>query len=98
MSISSEEQRALAEIERYLELEDPGFADRVQGLRRRRRGLFVAWALGFGCGLVLVGIGLLGTDGIHVLLSVAGFVVLVASWFALLADFRRGRRRPYPGG
>jgi len=90
--LSDHEQRLLDEIEQALYAEDPKFASHVRSVRTRsrtRRGVVLCIVGGLlGLGLVLVG--LITTV---IVLSVVGFVLLVAScgWVAqLLVNRTRG--------
>jgi hypothetical protein len=77
MPLSEHEQRLLDEIEQALYAEDPKFAASVRSARgrSRRRSSFITSLLGIGLGLGLVLVGLFATV---ILLSVVGFVLLVA--------------------
>jgi hypothetical protein len=79
MPLSDEEQRALDEIEHALMAEDRRLARRVQRPRLGRGASLVLPAAGLLGGMVLVIIGLVGADAVHVAVAVAGFVVVVAS-------------------
>lgn len=78
MPLSEHEQRLLDEIEQALYAEDPKFASAVRSARSksRRRSSLLTAVLGIGLGLGLVLVGLLATV---IVLSVVGFVLLVAS-------------------
>ena len=87
MPLSEHEQRLLADMERALYAEDPKFASALRGadLRAHYRRRVLLAAVGF-----LVGIALLVTGQVsHVLaLSVAGFVVMLATVFLALTSWR----------
>jgi hypothetical protein len=79
--LSEHEQRLLDEIEQALYAEDPKFASSVRSarsrsrIRSRRRSSLLVSLLGIGLGLGLVLVGLLATV---IVLSVVGFVMIVA--------------------
>ena len=78
MPLSEHEQRLLDEIEQALYAEDPKFASAVRSARSRRprlRSSLLTSVLGIVVGLALVLVGLLATI---IVLSVIGFVLLVA--------------------
>lgn len=77
MPLSEHEQRLLDEIEQALYAEDPKFASAVRSARSRsrHRSSLLTASLGIGLGLGLVLVGLLATV---IVLSVIGFVLLVA--------------------
>ena len=76
--LSEHEQRLLDEIEQALYAEDPKFASAVRSARSRPRlrSSLLTSVLGIAAGLALVLVGLLATI---IVLSVVGFVLLVAS-------------------
>lgn len=79
MPLSEHEQRLLDEIEQALYAEDPKFASSVRSARRHRRvrsSLLIS-VLGVVIGLGLVLVGLLAN---LIVLSVIGFVLLVAGF------------------
>ena len=107
MPLSEHEQRLLDEIEQALYAEDPKFASAVRSARsrsRHRTSLLTA-LLGIGLGLGLVLVGLLATI---IVLSVIGFVLLVAGCaYAVQSlrhrassgtDSRGSSRQPRQGG
>ena len=77
MPLSEHEQRLLDEIEQALYAEDPKFASAVRSARSRtrHRSSLLTAVIGIGLGLGLVLVGLLATV---IVLSVVGFVLLVA--------------------
>lgn len=91
MPLSDHEQRLLDEIEQALYAEDPKFAASVRSVRTRSRGRrsAVLCVLGVVAGLALVLVGLVAN---LVVLSVVGFVLLVASC-GYGAQLLRGRGR-----
>lgn len=78
MPLSEHEQRLLDQIEQALYAEDPKFASAVRSARTRSRGRrsLVLGAAGVAAGLALVLVGLVANV---IVLSVFGFVLLVAS-------------------
>ena len=79
MPLSEHEQRLLDEIEQALYAEDPKFASSVRAARRHRR---LRSSLLIAVGGVVVGLGLVlvGLLANIILLSVVGFVLLVAGF------------------
>ena len=93
MPLSEHEQRLLDEIEQALYAEDPKFASSVRSARARRhrlrfRSTAVLCVLGVLGGLGLVLVGLLVNI---IVLSVLGFVLLVASCGFAVQAVRHGR-------
>jgi len=81
MPLSEHEQRMLDEIERALYRDDPKFATSVNVSRIRRRRPILA-AAAFVAGLVLLVLGVIFTQSLltlGVIVSVLGFLVMVAS-------------------
>ena len=81
MPLSEHEQRMLDEIERALYQDDPKFATSVNVSRIRRRRPILA-ACAFLVGLVLLVVGVIATQSVltlGVIVSVVGFLVMVAS-------------------
>ncbi len=81
MPLSEHEQRMLDEIERALYQDDPKFATSVNVSRIRRRRPILA-GTAFLVGLVLLVVGVIATQSvltIGVIVSVVGFLVMVAS-------------------
>jgi hypothetical protein len=102
--LSEHEQRLLDQIEQALYAEDPKFASAVRSARARSRGRrsIVFGALGVVVGLALVLVGLIGNV---IVLSVVGFVLVVASCayaaqvlhHRVVAPESDGRRSEKPG-
>jgi hypothetical protein len=87
--LSDEEQRLLEQMERALAADDPKFASTLSGSRllsrNRRRAL--AGVLGFVLGLALLMIGVIVPMTV---VSVGGFVVMLASAYVALTYWRKG--------
>lgn len=94
MPLSEHEQRLLDEIEQALYAEDPKFASSVRAARRRRRfrSSILLGVAGVLAGLGLVLVGLLAN---LIVLSVIGFVLLVAG-FGYGFQSLRHRNSPAP--
>lgn len=93
MPLSEHEQRLLDEIEQALYAEDPKFASSVRSARARRhrlrfRSTALVCVLGVLAGLGLVLVGLLANI---IVLSVLGFVLVVASCGYAVQAVRHGR-------
>ena len=88
MPLSEHERRQLEEIEQALRASDPRFADAIRAAdpRVRYRRRVIGAALGF-----LVGVGLLlaGVVVNVILLTVAGFVVMLACSLWAVTSYRR---------
>jgi hypothetical protein len=94
--LSEHEQRLLDEIEQALYAEDPKFASSVRSARghRRLRSSLLLGVLGVLAGLGLVLVGLLAN---LIVLSVVGFVLLVAGFGCGVQSLRhRGGAAPAP--
>lgn len=89
MPLSEEEQRLLEQMEQALAAEDPKFASTLRGstLRARLRRRVLVSGAGFlaGTGLLMLGVILPMT-----LVSVAGFVVMLAGAYVFITSWRRG--------
>jgi hypothetical protein len=86
--LSEHEQRMLEQMERALYAEDPKFASALRGKDPRssfRRRVILA-TLGFIVGVVLLMTGLVAQEP---LISVLGFVAMLASAFFALTSYRR---------
>ena len=110
MPLSEHEQRLLEQMERALYAEDPKFASALRGAdpRTHYRRRAVKASLGFLAGVVLLLTGVLTEPFV----SVAGFLVMLASAFFALSSWRSipnaadlgvggggaQRRSPKPGG
>ncbi len=107
MPLSENEQRLLEQMERALYAEDPKFATSLRGKdpRSNFRRRMVLCALGVTVGVVLLVWGLF----VHILVSVLGFVLMLASTFFAVTGYRavttagalgvvdgNGVRRPAP--
>jgi hypothetical protein len=97
VALSDEEQRVLAEIEHALAAEDPYLAHAIECGRPRSRVLTVVPAVGLLCGIVLVVIGLLGVDAVHVATAVLGFMIIVVACLAGVTTYRRRHGGPSGG-
>ena len=90
--LSEHEQRLLEQIERALYAEDPKFASAVRATdprtRARRKFLIAAGVLVLGVALLLFGITSYRVDNIPVI-SIAGFVVIVAGAVLAWANYKR---------
>ncbi len=88
MPLSEHERRQLEQIEQALRAEDPRFADAVQAAdpRAHYKRRVIAAAVGFvvGVGLLLAGVAIK-----VVLISVAGFVVMLACTMWAVNSYRR---------
>jgi Protein of unknown function (DUF3040) len=86
--LSEEEQRLLEQMEEALAAEDPKFASALQGARSRAhcKRMAIAGTVAFllGVGLLLWGVMLPVT-----LVSVAGFIVMLAGSWLAVTNFRR---------
>jgi len=81
MPLSDEDQRKFDEIERSLLEEDPVFSTTITIVRLRRRRVLATVAY-FCVGIVLLVAGLVSTQGslaVGVLISTAGFLVMVGA-------------------
>ena len=89
MPLSEEEQRLLEQMEQALATEDPKFASTLRGstLRARLRRQVVLSAIAFlaGTGLLMLGVILTVT-----VVSVVGFVVMLAAAYLFITAWRRG--------
>ncbi len=88
MPLSEHEQRLLEQMERALYAEDPKFASSLRGKDPRsnfRRRVLLA-AVGFIVGVVLLMTGLVAKQ---IVVSVLGFVFMLASAFFALTSYRR---------
>lgn len=103
MPLSDHEQRLLDEIEQALYAEDPKFASAVRsaGLRSRLRRAIILSTVGVLGGLGMVLVGLMSN---LIVLSVIGFVLVVASCGLIARSLRPASRAPVaddaraPGG
>jgi threonine/homoserine/homoserine lactone efflux protein len=93
--LSDEEQRLLEQMERALAADDPKFASTLRGsrLRSRNRRRAMLGVVGFvvGIAMLMTGVILVGSQGSGALtvVSVAGFVVMLASAYVALTYWRR---------
>lgn len=89
MPLSDEEQRLLEQMEHALATEDPKFASALRGstLRARLRRAVIVSALGFiaGVGLLMFGAVLQMT-----VVTVVGFVLMLAGAYVFVTAWRRG--------
>jgi hypothetical protein len=76
MALSEEEQRLLEQMEAALEAEDPRLADALRGSQRRwyRRRVAIS-AVAFVLGVTVLVVGM----EVHPLVSIFGFVIMLAS-------------------
>ena len=88
MPLSEEEQRLLEQMERALADEDPKFASALRGIsiRAHNRRRAVAGTIGFAVGIALLMAGVIVPLTI---VSVLGFVVMLASAYVALTYWRR---------
>lgn len=95
MALSDEEQRLLDQLEAALAAEDPKLANTLRGNVRKwdRRRLVLA-SLGFVVGVAA----LIGGMEIHPVLSVAGFVIMLACAAVGVTAWQRSMRRADRGG
>jgi hypothetical protein len=86
--LSEHEQRLLEQMERALYAEDPKFASALRGtdLRSHYRRRALQAAVGFVLGLVLLMTGVISKI---ILVSVAGFVLMLATAFFAVSSWRR---------
>ena len=93
MPLSEHEQRLLEQIEQGLYAEDPKFASTVRKVRahngRRRRLILAIVGIVVGLGLVLLGLVTKVNSAVGVVISVAGFVMIVAAVAYLLGGAMR---------
>lgn len=86
MALSEDEQRLLEQMEAALAAEDPKLANTLRGtgtrrLHRRRAALAgLAFLIGIGC--------LIGGMQVHPLLSVAGFLVMLAATVVAVSSWQ----------
>lgn len=86
MALSEDEQRLLEQMEAALAAEDPKLANTLRGtgtrrLHRRRAALAgLAFLVGIGC--------LIGGMQVHPLLSVAGFLVMLAATVVAVSSWQ----------
>lgn len=102
MALSEEERKLLEQLEASLVAEDPKLAETMRGtgqIRIHRKRATLA-GLGFVLGLLILVLGV----QIHPLVSVAGFVVMLASaivginsWQRIGGDDGRAQRVPHGG-
>ena len=99
MALSEDEQRLLAQMEAALAAEDPKLASTLRGTTRRwHRRRAVLAGLGFVVGIAV----LLGGVQFHPVVSVVGFLLMLASALIGISSWRRvgddesgvGRARP----
>ncbi|OYN93085.1 DUF3040 domain-containing protein [Enemella evansiae] len=88
MALSDEEQKLLEQMEAALAAEDPKLAHAMRGTRtprtlRRKRAALSGVAFLIGCGMLVAGMRL------HWLVSVLGFVVMLASTIIAISAYRR---------
>ena len=93
MALSDEEQKLLEQMEAALAAEDPKLAHTMRGTRtprtlRRRRAALAGVAFVAGCVLLVAGMRL------HWLVSVLGFVVMLAATIAAVTAYRRAEQPP----
>ena len=96
MPLSEHEQRLLEQMERALYAEDPKFASTLRGGDPRsnfRRRVILA-AFGFLVGIVALMTGLVAQV---VLVSILGFVLMLASAFFVFSSWRRLSQAPQLG-
>lgn len=86
MALSEEEQKLLEQMEAALAAEDPRLADALRG---RRRGWYqrrvVVSVVAFAVGVTVLVIGM----DVHPLVSVAGFLIMLASTVVAVAAWRQ---------
>ena len=89
MPLSEEEQRLLAQMEQALADEDPKFASTLRGstLRARLRRTVLVSAVGFVAGVAVLMFGVILQMTI---VSVIGFVLMLASAYFFVTAWRRG--------
>ncbi len=102
MPLSDEEQRLLQQMEQALADEDPKFASTLRGssLRARLRRTVIASAACFVAGVAVLMFGVILP---MTAVSVAGFVLMLASAYLFVTAWRRGGEvsadeAPQPGG
>lgn len=86
MPLSEDDQRKFDEIERSLFDEDPVFSTTITIVHLRRRRV-LATVAAFSAGIFLLVAGLVSTQGslaLGVLISIAGFLVMVGAAFFLI--------------
>lgn len=88
MALSDEEQKLLEQMEAALAAEDPKLAHAMRGTRtprtlRRKRAALSGVAFLIGCGMLVAGMRL------HWLVSVLGFVVMLAATIIAISAYRR---------
>lgn len=88
MALSDEEQKLLEQMEAALAAEDPKLAHALRGTRtprtlRRKRAALAGVAFLIGCGMLIAGMRL------HWLVSVFGFVVMLAATVTAVTAYRR---------
>ena len=96
MPLSEHEQRLLEQMERALYAEDPKFASTLRGgdPRSNFRRRVVLAGLGFLIGIVALMTGLVAQV---VLVSILGFVLMLASAFFVFSSWRRLSQAPQLG-
>ncbi|RJK96829.1 DUF3040 domain-containing protein [Vallicoccus soli] len=89
MPLSEHEQRLLEQMERALQAEDPKFASSLRGAdpRTHHRRRVLKASVGFLAGIALLLTGVI-VDGL-LLVSVLGFLVMLASAFFALSSLRQ---------
>lgn len=105
MPLSEHEQRLLAQMEQALYAEDPKFASSLRGAdpRTHHRRRVVKASLGFVAGIALL---LAGVISPNLLVSIVGFLIMIAAAFFALTSLRQipgptdltGPGAPAPGG
>ena len=94
MALSDDEQRLLDQLEAALAAEDPKLANTLRGNVRQwdHRRLVLA-----GLGFVIGVVALIGGMEIHPLVSVAGFLIMLACAALSVAAWQRSVRSADPG-
>lgn len=94
MALSQEEQRLLEQMEAALAAEDPRLANTLRGTNRRRihRRQATIAGIGFLLGIVALIVGM----QIHPVVSVIGFVVMLASTILAVMSWRHVSDEPAP--
>ncbi len=94
MALSEEEQRLLDQMEAALAAEDPKLAHTLRGTPRvAGRGMIVGAGFGFVVGLAC----LVGGMQVHPVVSILGFVIMVASAALLMRAWQRSSPSGEPG-
>ncbi len=86
MALSEKEQRLLEQLEAALAAEDPKFANTLRGTTHRK--LHHRRAVLAGVGFVVGVVALIAGMEFHWMLSVAGFIVMLASTVVALTSWR----------